>query len=75
MIRITQHRNKKLYVPATHKYTNLTEIKALIKEGETVQVTEESTGNDVTAHILSLVLTRTNKVSTESLRQLIIRGE
>lgn len=75
MIKITQHRNKKLYVPATHKYTNLTEIKQAIKDGETIQVIEEATGNDVTSHILALVLVRTNKVSVDSLRQLIMRGE
>jgi polyhydroxyalkanoate synthesis regulator protein len=75
MIRITQHRNKKLYVPATHKYTNLTEIKQLVKSGETVIVTEEHTGNDITSHILALVLTRTAKLNPENLRQLIMRGE
>lgn len=75
MIRITQHRNKKLYVPATGKYTNLTEIKELVQKGETVQVTEQHTGEDVTSHILALVLTRTDKLNPESLRQLIIQGE
>ncbi len=74
MIQITQHENRKLYVPEVRRYTNLTEIKLLIQEGETVQVTDH-TGADVTAHILSQVLTKTNKVNVESLRRLIEMGE
>jgi polyhydroxyalkanoate synthesis regulator protein len=74
MIQITQHNNRKLYVPEVRRYTNLTEIKLLIQEGETVQVTDH-TGADVTAHILSQVLTRTSNVNVEDLRQLIQKGQ
>lgn len=75
MIRITQHRNKKLYVPATGEYTNLSEIKELVQAGTTIQVTEQATGEDVTSHILALVLTRTAKLNVYDLTQMIIRGE
>lgn len=75
MINITQHKNHKLYVPSSHRYTNLTEIKELVQSGERILVTEEHTGADVTAHILSQVLVKTKNVSAEKLRQLIQQGE
>lgn len=75
MIKITKHKNNKLYVPDVHRYTNLTEIKSLVQSGEKIQVTEDSTGADVTAQILSQVLQRTGNVSVDKLAELIRRGE
>jgi polyhydroxyalkanoate synthesis regulator protein len=73
MIKITQHENKKLYVPSVG-YTNLTEIKKLVQSGEIIQVVDH-TGEDVTAHILSQVLTMTKNVPVNRLAELIQRGE
>lgn len=74
MINITQHKNHKLYVPELSRYTNLTEIKKLVQSGEKVLVTDH-TGTDVTAHILSQVLTLTKNVPVNRLEDLIQRGE
>lgn len=75
MIKITRHKNHKLYVPATSRYTNLTEIKKLVQSGETIQVTEDVTGEDVTGLILSQVLVKTGAVPADEIAELIRRGE
>lgn len=74
MINITQHENRKLYVPAVHRYTNLTEIKELVQSGEKVTVTDH-TGADVTAKILAQVLVKTQNVPVDRLADLIRKGE
>lgn len=75
MIKITRHKNHKLYVPTTSRYTNLTEIKELVQSGETVQVIDDVTGNDITGHILSQVLVKTGAVPADKIAELIRRGE
>jgi polyhydroxyalkanoate synthesis regulator protein len=74
MIKITQHKNHKLYVPALSRYTNLKEIKALVQSGEKVQVVNHN-NEDVTAHILAQVLTMTRNVPVGRLAELIQKGE
>lgn len=73
MISITRHENRKLYVPAVHRYTNFEEIKALVKNGERVMVVDHN-GTDVTAEVLSKVLTLTKNVSISELSRLIRDG-
>ena len=74
MISITQHLNRKLYVPSSSRYTNLSELKELVKAGELFQVFDH-TGADVTAHILSQVLVKTANIPADKIRQLIMKGE
>jgi polyhydroxyalkanoate synthesis regulator protein len=74
MIHITQYRNHKLYIAAESRYTNLGEIKDFIQSGKNVQVIYKPTGEDITAFILSQVLTLTKGLSAGALRELIIKG-
>lgn len=74
MIKITKHKNNKLYVPELVRYTNLTEIKELVKSGEKIEVTDY-TGTDVTALVLSQVLVLTKNVPVYKLSELIQQGE
>lgn len=75
MIKITRHKNRKLYVPSSHRYTNLDEIKELVQSQEAIQVIDFETGEDITAYILSQILVRTGKVSANKIAELIRRGE
>lgn len=74
MIKITKHKNNKLYVPELVRYTNLTEIKELVKSGEKIEVTDY-TGTDITALVLSQVLVLTKNVPVYKLSELIQQGE
>lgn len=73
MIKITQHENRKLYVPGGG-YTSLAEIKKLVQAGEKIQVVNHKE-EDVTAHILAQVLTMTGNVPVSKLAELIQKGE
>ena len=64
-----------MYNAQSSKYVKLSEIKELIKSGEKVQVTDYTTGEDLTAVVLSQVLTMTKNVNAENLRLLIEKGE
>jgi polyhydroxyalkanoate synthesis regulator protein len=75
MIRLVKYNNNKMYNGQTHRYVKLSEIKELIQAGETIQVLDYDNGTDITAHVLSQVLTITNKVSPEAIRTLIQKGE
>ena len=74
MIKITKHKNNKLYVPELVRYTNLKEIKELVKSGEKIEVTDY-TGTDITALVLSQVLVLTKNVPVYKLSELIQQGE
>lgn len=75
MIYLVKYANRKLYNSQSSLYVNLQDIKTLIKSGESVQVTEYTTREDLTAHVLSQVLTITKNVNAENLRLLIEKGE
>lgn len=74
MIQITRHKNHKLYVPSSSRYTNLTEIKELVQSGESIEVIDH-TGADVTTLILSQVVVLTQNLSADKLTKLIRQGE
>jgi polyhydroxyalkanoate synthesis regulator protein len=74
MIKITQHRNRKLYSTDLARYTNLTEIKELVQSGEKVQVIDFA-GTDVTVSILAQCVTLTRNLSVEKLARLIQEGK
>ncbi len=57
MTRIKKYSNRRLYNVETSRYVNLEEIAALIREGETVQVQDATSGEDLTrAVLLQIVL-------------------
>lgn len=75
MIQLTKYANNKMYSPQHCKHVNLLELKEMLQSGEAVQVTDKTTGEDITAQVLSQVLVMTKNVNAEVLRQLIQRGE
>ena len=75
VIYLVKYANNKMYNSQSSLYVKLGEIKQLIQSGEKVQVTDYTTGEDLTAHVLSQVLTMTGNVNSESLRLLIEKGE
>jgi len=75
MIHVTQYKTRKLYLNTIRRYTNLNELKELVQSGETIEVTDYSTGKDVTAHVLSQCLVLTNKTNAAEIADMIRRGE
>lgn len=57
MTRIKKYGNRRLYNTETSKYMNMEELGALVRGGETVEVLDATTGEDLTrAVLLQLVL-------------------
>lgn len=55
-ILIKKYENRRLYCVTTAKYVSLLEIKKIIQDGNTIQVVEKSTGNDITKYVMMQVL-------------------
>ncbi len=52
MIKIKKYGNRRLYDTERSRYVNLDEIAELIRQGETVQVSDVTTGEDLTRAVL-----------------------
>lgn len=53
---IRKYANRRLYDTADSRYVNLEELAAMVREGETVQVVDAKTGDDLTRPVLVQVL-------------------
>lgn len=53
---IKRYPNRKLYDADARAYVSLEEIAALVRDGETVQVLDHATGDDITAQTLTQVI-------------------
>ena len=53
---IRRYSNRKLYDVRTSTYVALEDLAALVRAGETVQVVDQSTGDDITAQTLTQVI-------------------
>jgi polyhydroxyalkanoate synthesis regulator protein len=54
--RIKRYPNRKLYDLAQKKYINLSEVLALVRQGEEIQVDEFRTGQEMTGFVLAEAL-------------------
>jgi polyhydroxyalkanoate synthesis repressor PhaR len=76
---IKRYGNRKLYDVEASAYVSLEDIAALIRGGETVQVLDNVTGDDITAQTLTLVVLEEGRrgrgiLPTELLHELLRRG-
>jgi polyhydroxyalkanoate synthesis repressor PhaR len=61
---IKRYRNRKLYNTSSKRYITINEIEDLVKNHEEVMVVDKSSGNDITAAILSLIILEHEKNQT-----------
>src|SRR4051812_20742859 len=76
---IKRYGNRKLYDVAGSEYVSLDQIATLIRTGETVEVVDNVTGEDITAQTLTQVVLEEGKrgrgvLPTELLHDLLRRG-
>ena len=74
---IRRYNNRKLYDTQESKYTTLTNIKAMVAAGQTVQVVDNETQADVTgATLLKAIIETESDIAnqTETLRDVILAG-
>lgn len=76
---IKRYGNRKLYDVEASAYVSLEDIAALIRGGETVEVVDNVTGDDITAQTLTQVVLEEGKrgrgiLPTELLHELLRRG-
>ena len=79
-IRVKKYANRRLYDTLHSQYVNLRHIADLIKEGNTVEVIDASSGEDITKVILTQIILEEEKeqrnlLPTEFLHQIIQYGE
>lgn len=55
-IQITRYPNRRFYARNSSKYVTLDEIEAMIRQGETVEIRDRQTGEDITRSILTQIL-------------------
>ena len=77
---IKRYGNRKLYDVQARAYVSLDEIGTLVQGGETVQVVDNETGDDITAQTLTQVILERGKrgtsiLPTDLLHSLLRRGE
>ena len=60
---IKRYSNRKLYDTVGKKYITLSNIEQLIKQGETVKIIENETGEDITAATLSQIISELTRKS------------
>ena len=73
---IKKYPNRRLYNTSSRAYVNLTDLAALIRQGEEIQVVDAKTGEDVTRVVLTQIIVEDAKdaptgLPLELLRQLI----
>lgn len=56
MRRIKRYENRKLYDLESSSYVSLRDVASLVKEGETVKVVDNVTGEDITAQTLTNII-------------------
>jgi polyhydroxyalkanoate synthesis repressor PhaR len=77
---IKRYGNRKLYDVQARSYVSLDDLATLVQNGETVQVVDNATGDDITAQTLTLVILEQGKrgtsiLPTDLLHSLLRRGE
>lgn len=77
---IKRYSNRKLYDVHARRYVSLEELAGLVRGGETVQVVDNTTGEDITSQTLTLVILEEGKrgpslLPTDMLHSLLRRGE
>lgn len=77
---IKRYSNRKLYDVHARRYVSLEELGGLVRGGETVQVVDNATGDDITSQTLTLVILEEGKrgpslLPTDMLHSLLRRGE
>ena len=76
---IKRYGNRKLYDVAASEYVSLEQIAAIIRRGETVEVVDNVTGDDITAQTLTQVVLEEGKrgrgvLQTDLLHDVLRRG-
>lgn len=76
---VKKYANRKLYDTQTKRYITMTELSALIKDGEEIQIVDNKTGEDLTAQVVSQLLAREKNnqdkaVPTSVLMQMLRKG-
>ncbi len=77
---IKRYENRKLYDTGDKAYVSLADIAALVRRGETVQVLDKKTGDDLTAQTLIQIILEEGKrgrslIPTDLLHDLLRRSE
>ena len=77
---IKRYGSRKLYDTAESRYVSLDEIAGFVREGQNVQVIENKTGDDVTATVLTQIISEEGRngrslLSTPFLHDLVRIGE
>lgn len=77
---IKRYGNRKLYDVQARAYVSLDDVARLVQDGETVQVVDNETGDDITAQTLTQVILEQGKrgtslLPTDLLHSLLRRGE
>ena len=77
---IKRYGSRKLYDTAESRYVSLDEIAGFVREGQDVQVIENKTGDDVTAAVLTQIISEEGRngrslLSTPFLHDLVRIGE
>jgi polyhydroxyalkanoate synthesis repressor PhaR len=65
MRKIKKYANRKLYDTTDKHYISLEKLSELIKEGEAVQIIDNTTGDDITSQVVSQLLAREQKDKEE----------
>jgi polyhydroxyalkanoate synthesis repressor PhaR len=55
-IRIKRYPNRRLYASHTSKYVSLPEVETMIREGQTVEIVDSQTGDDLTGQVLVQII-------------------
>ncbi|PSR04763.1 MAG: hypothetical protein BRD54_01240 [Bacteroidetes bacterium SW_8_64_56] len=63
--RIKRYDNRKLYDTETSEYVSLSDIADLVRGGETVEVVDNATGQDITAQTLTQIILEEGKSGQE----------
>jgi len=77
--RIKRYNNRKLYDTESSEYVSLSDIAELVRSGETVEVVDNSTGDDLTAQTLTQIILEEGKdgrhvIPSDLLHQLLRRS-
>ncbi|MFB6247423.1 MAG: polyhydroxyalkanoate synthesis regulator DNA-binding domain-containing protein [Salinibacter sp.] len=77
--RIKRYTNRKLYDTESSEYVSLSDIAAMVRRGETVEVVDNTTGEDLTAQTLTQIILEEGKdgrevIPSDLLHQLLRRS-
>jgi len=77
--RIKRYANRKLYDTEASEYVSLSDIAALVRRGDTVEVVDNATGEDLTAQTLTQIILEEGKegrdvIPSDLLHQLLRRS-